>query len=475
MVEENKESITQEKSIAEDIQETDDKEIYDAEELEKGKREANEFRVDHNDVHNQTNIQSAGTVNYYINKMASVKPKPTKGESYNLQEKESFIQFVEKYKDTDYFIVAFILCVFEAVAIEDLYDLKKKLAECLLQGAYPSLKSEEGLEKKMMDPFTSMDSIISVIQGQYYKDKEKSYVALGKEYLKSLEILMEQFPDMRNILILFIDSILKENKYHLSFYECQIVELLKYLHEKKIIDIEKKILPLLYSDQINFILIGRLFYKLYINKDTYDIASRTIDSWVLTESEWLWKSAVLVYVYLKEENRTCNFEAKLKRIIMHRIKFGTNMDRFFLADILMCSEPFCMLVSHAIHKLYVKENGNPKIAYMYVRLIRYCYYRVDKDNIRLPLVACSTKEQIQVLEDIVGSIMVDYRLRKQIYSLLQVYIKELSRYDYTPKLIRQIAAFCHALSRGDSIYETDIKEVIKKCPSKIANEIISAI
>lgn len=475
MVEEKREPSMQEEKIEENNQEMGDKEIYDAEELEKEKREVNEFRVEHNDVQNQMNIQSAGTVNYYINKMTSIKPKPVKGESYNLQKQEALIKFVEKYKDTDYFIVAFILCVFEAVHIEDLQDLKMKLVHCLTEGNYQSQKNEDEAEKKIVDLYTSMDSIISVIQGQYYRDDKESYVSLGKEYLDGLAILLEQFPGMRNILLLFIDSVLKENQYHSSFYECQIIVLLKYLYVKKIVDVEKKILPLLYSKSINVTLLGGLFHELYVNEDTHDNAKYTVSKWLQISQGWLWKSAAIVYVFLKDEANVCDFEKKLEKVIMDRIKRGKNVDIFFLAELLMYSEAFCLIVCRAIHKLYVNEPSNKTITYVYVKLVRYCYYSVNKDSIRLPLVACSTKEQIQALEGIIGSVMADYRLRKQIYFILQAYIKELSRYDYTPSLIKHIAAFCHALSRGESIYEKDIIETIKRCPKKIANEIITSI
>lgn len=106
---------------------------------------------------------------------------------------------------------------------------------------------------------------------------------------------------------------------------------------------------------------------------------------------------------------------------------------------------------------------------------RFNYYEVNSTRMELPLVVCDTKQQQEYLTDVLGEVMTTYRLRKQMYAILQAYLKELSRYEFSEKTVRHMAAFCCNLYSKDREYKEDLEDVLFECHNSAARQVMQLL
>lgn len=478
----NEEDKTLDKETEDDARELEDEkiaceDINDAENLEKKKQEVKRFYAENNHAYTQSFIQEAQTVNYNINNMMPVKCKLSVDKQFDLSDSKECIEFVTEFKNTEYFYTAFILSMFQKVDVFDMKELKTLLSTCLAD-LYGNEKEDEFRKSEYIGPYVAQDSILSVINGEKYIQEGRNYLGFGDKREVILKNLMEQFSDLQNTLLNMIEIILGIKHYRSNFYLIQIATLLKDLWEDAIIDVEHRILPGLCKSERNVGLLGAACYFLYENENTRADVAALMYKWLRWNDKWLWKIPCLVYVQLEIVNSEEYFVDELEKVIVYKLISYRKKDYHFLAEMLMLSKEFRDMVCRAFQKLYSKVTGHAKkseLGHAYLYLVRGCYYRVSDKNMSLPLIVCDTKKQLIQLKEIYEDIINNYRLRQQLFSILNVYLRELSRYDFTNSLVNRIAAFFYFLMLENKDFQSDLEDVIVQSSNKISKQIMKII
>lgn len=68
-----------------------------------------------------------------------------------------------------------------------------------------------------------------------------------------------------------------------------------------------------------------------------------------------------------------------------------------------------------------------------------------------------------------------YQLRKQLFIILDAYLKELSTYQYSESVINHISAYFYNISLTGTEYQQDIIDFLKHCPCKAAQQIFNRL
>ena len=466
MLDEEKVSIEEEVDVSseENQMKEDDNAIHNSEELEKEKQVVKELYAENNHAHTQSFIQEAKTVNYYIGELRPVKYELPVEQKYDLKKCKECIAFVKEFKNTEYFFTAFVLAMFQIVEVFDLKELKSIFSDCL-----PPTNINE---TEYIGPYVAQDSILSVISGEKYTKNGLQYVGLGDNYEQVLQNFIGQFPDLQEPLICMIEQLLEIKRYRKDFYLIQIALLLKNLHKKRLVDVEERILPYLCRNKVNIEILVLFLCFLYGDEQTENDADRIISDWLKHDRKWMWQVASLVYIQLMETRPECQFEKQLEKIISNKIIGFRKDDYRFISDILMCSKDFRELICRVWNGALPLSNNEKEIPQQFLCLIRNCYYRVNEGNVTLPLIVCDSKQQLFELKEILEKVMGCCELRRQLYSLLKAYIKEIAEYEYSVSVISRVAGYCWFLGAIDDDYREDIIDVLKQCPDVIAKKIL---
>lgn len=215
----------EQESLAEESKdtETDNEEINNCEQLEEKKHE---FNVEGNSAQNQIFIQDAVpggfTINYYAEKLKSDVPKLSVEEKYDLRIQRECIEFTEKFVNSEYFTIAFLLCVFKAVPLTDLAHLRLKVENCLMKSKIRSDAEQEEYTQKD-NSCVSLNSIFAVIgANKFIVADDKLCVGIGENSTRALINMLEQFPMLHDLYEKFMSEIIQDSKYHDSSYEIQL-------------------------------------------------------------------------------------------------------------------------------------------------------------------------------------------------------------------------------------------------------------
>lgn len=457
-------------------------EIDNLENLEQKKREANEFCAQNNSAQNQIFIQDMGaggfTVNYYTEKATLDDIKlPTK-EQYNLCKKSDCIKFIETFKNSEYFYTAIVLCIFKIVIVSDLPDFKFKLSQCLLKDS--ENKDEENATYVVKEEqYIALNSILAVINGETFETENgRQCVSLGKGSIQALENILEQFPVLQDTVAKVLIQTAGDDRYHTNFYMHQIAESMAQMIFINRLDLINQVLPSLYANDANVYLLASTVYKLYTEQKRENEADEMIKEWMQGGRTWLWRPVCLVYTLFRESGISFAYEEELKETLAKRITYFRGSDLSFLAELLMQSKYFRTMICRTFHYAYFHGESNIKkryLAQVYVNLVRRCYYRVNESFTELALIVCDTRKQQEYLAELLEKVMSEYRLRRQLYTMLTAYLKELSRYEFQKKVIRHIAAFFCNASLEDDNYMEDIIDFLEECDNKAAKQVITLL
>lgn len=468
-------SIDESKVTEETVQEeTEENEQIDSSiDLEQKKRNANEFNAEGNMAQIQIFIQNLRDFNMdYKQSKGDVDPNlPLK--KYDLRSIEECSEFVEKYGDSEYLAIAIILSTFEVVALGDLSDLKQKLMEYLPE---TQVMNDEGkMEKRSRrDPYISLNTIFTVVGGKRFVTEDgQTCIGLGENSKQALFNILEQFPVLRSSIVSWLIQINEVYKYRTTFDAYQIMTAFVRVISLDIIDAKRRIFPQLYSNSGNAGLLGSLVCKLYEDVALREEVDAIILQWLQSDGTWLWKPACLSYSFFMSNNN-CSFERDLKKAIKKRIFRLKRTDLRFIAALLIQSKYFRTMLADILHSVYERSNTREKkleLSQIYINIIRYSYYQVDAFSVELPLVACDTMQQQKYLAQIIAQIMSVYSLRKQLYAIVEAYLKELSGYDFSTNVINHIAAYFYNLGSSDIAYQQDIISLLRNSKNKAGRQI----
>ncbi len=442
------------------------------------KKRNNEFNATDNTAQFQVFIQNLDTLNTYIPSADTVNLESPENISYNLCNLDECIKFVEKYKDGEYLAIAIILSTFEAVSLGDLPDLKLKLMEILPRmEAIDSEGTENHISQK--NPYLSLNTIMTVIGGKRFIIKDgQQYVGLGENSKQALFNIWEQFPAMHTYITSWLIHINEIYEYHTNFDAYQIATAFARVISLDFNDAKKRIFPQLYSTSDNIGLLGILAYKLYENIELKDEINDILMKWTKSDSTWRWKSACLTYLYFLDNNNYFGLESALNRAIRKRLTSFSKNDLRFVAMLVSRSKQFRIMITNIFSITYDSaetRNQRTNIASIYINLVRYNYYLVNSTFVELPLVSCDTKEQQCTLAPIISHVMSVYHLRKQLYVILDAYLKELSNYQFHEKVIKHISAYFFNMASTGQGYQKDCMNFLKQCRNKVATQIYNQL
>lgn len=449
--------------------------------IAKEKRADNEFNATNNNALNQVFAQYLkevhlhfGNESYYNPTENTTNNSMAETESYDLRKADDCAKFGERYKGSEHFATAIILCTFEVVSLGDLPDLKSKLIELLPK---EKVFDDEGKEISISqeNPYLSLNSILTTIGGKLFTAKNgQRCTGFGENSQNALINIWEQFPDLHNCILSWLINISETYEYRTTFDAYQITTALVRVISLDFIDAKKRIFPLLYLNPNNEWLLGSLICMLHNEPNNRQEILPIILLWAKSDNDLLWKSACLTYYCFEGKYVYDDFQENLKNSIKKRLLIFRKNDIKFIAWILCISQNLRSNLSKILYEIFQESNeriNKIKIASIYIGLIRYCYYRVNINQAELSLVACDTKEQQHNLTAIIQQIMNVYKLRQMLYNILSEYIKEVSNYDLSVQVVNHISAYFYNMALSNFELRQDLLFFLKKCEGDLAKQI----
>ncbi len=446
-------------------------EVDSVQELEEKKQAHNTFSIENNNVQKQIFIKE-NTGGIFINFSGNVKRNIADnyaGKKYNLQNEEECIEFVQTYQTGLYLATAIVLSVFKAVYIADLPALQDKMYFFLQE----NMCKANSIQEDIANPYIAINTILAVMGGQIIDaESNESYVMLEQQSSDVLVYLLKQFPLLHKPIIQFLTFLISEDQYHTKVYCEMIAATLARICAMEILNFQNELAPVLYDNPYRYYLWGRFICEL--NTQNENIASSFLKKWVKEQGYQNWRNVCFLYIILKENNYSFPYLDVIRDIIRYRIKNGKKADYHFLALLILRSSDITDIVCdtfYELSKIAGSREQMKKWAHSYLYLVQEAYYGINRNRYDLPLVACQNKKQQSNLKIILETIMANYNLRRQIYLILQTYLKELSLYNYDIKTIKHIAAFCKNLSWNDEGYIDEIKELLSNLNKRAANDV----
>ena len=432
-------------------------EADDTDSLEKRKVE---YMAQGNIGQNQVFIQNLyGAVSDVLQKSSPIcSEDKDKEKNYDLRDKNNCIEFIEKYKNSQYLAVAIILATFELVALGDLPDLEEQLMEYLPNTEF--LDNDEKKTTVQWNPYISLNTILSIICGKRFEGKDgRSYTGLGEGTEQALVNILEQFPILRRGIIEWLIHLHETYHYHTSFDAYQITTAFARVISIDISDANTRIFPWLYTNPDNTGLLGNLVYRLYRDLELRKDIEAIILQWIKSDGIWLWKPACMAFAFLTEDGYQTSFETILLKRIESKILQMEGRDLNFIARLQKQYKSIRTIFARALNNVYHRADSREKrigLSQIYINLVRRSYYQVDSCYIKLPLVTCDQKRQQEFLAPIICQVMSTYHLRKQLYSILVVYMEEISKYDFSIDLVNYLAAYFYNMASSYYAYQQDI-------------------
>lgn len=396
---------------------------------------------------------------------------PSSKQTYDLRIRTDCTRFVEQYKNSEYLAVAIVLTTFEVVRLSDLSELKTLLLEEL-----PIVEPAKADDiPPPQNPYIAMDTFLNAIGGEWSINQGgQQCVGLGPHSQQALQNLWEQFPSLRSPIYEWLIHLCQVYEFHTIFDAYQIVCAFVRVISLDFEDAQKQLFPRLYSHDNNVGLLANIICKLHGNIALQGKTDRMLLDWLDSGSKWLWRPACLALSFLTPDLDHSQFDAPLKKIISRCLNHLTRNDSAFISILLVQSEYFQTLIA-ALLGAAVQRSGKHAArlaaAQTYLYLLRDCYYLVDADRPALPLAACDTEQQQQFLTPILREVMSHTILRRQLYSILQAYMKELSHYQYSQLLFDHLCAFFYNMARSVPDYWPDILQFLEYCKGKLPQQI----
>ena len=395
-------------------------------------------------------------------------------ETYHLHKRDECVKFVERYKRSEHLAAAIILSTFSLVRLSDLSEL-----EMLLLDELSPTEAEKADTRMPKDPYISVNTLLAVIHGEWSKDQEGlQYVGLGKHSRQALQMIWEQFPALRDPIRNWLFHLYQVYSYRTTFDAYQIVCAFARMISLDFEDSKRRIFPRLFSDRDYTNLLASVMYKLYEEISLRQEIENMLLNWVDSKSDWLWRPAFLACSSLMPQMNEEKFDSSLKRKMRQRLAHLTRYDSRFIAALLMQSQYFRTMLAGLLGKMIRQEErqkGRLGIAQTYLYLLRFCYYFVSADRKALPLAACDTAEQQRSLSPVVGEVLSQVNLRRQLLVILSAYMKELSHYQYDAVLLNHLSAFFYNMVRSNPDYWSEILQFLYDCSGKLPRQIYDCL
>lgn len=481
MIENNDEKIIEEHKVVDDkaAAETEAETVAEtADELVKEKAN-NEFIVRENTAQFQMFIQNANVGNIF-----GYKPMPDfidlhigNDKKFNLQRMEECADFFSTCKNIEYIALAIVLSVFEIVPIGDYANLKN-----ILTGYLPAVLQIdiEGKETNVQhkSSYISLNTALSIIGGKIFiRDNGQQCIGYGEGYEKVLSNIWIQFPDLRKPVISWLLRTNEMFEYKTSFEVYQIISAFILIITEDFQYSKSQVFDRLYSEQDNLGLIARLTQELLEDKRFRTDILNMVVKWTESESNWLWKSALLVCLHTYDLDIDNQLHKALVRAIEKRMFGFQNSDLRFIVTFARNAKNVRKIMTFVFYNLYQSSNlqGKESLARIYLKMIRYGYYQVNRDTKDLPFVTCDSREQMGNIHFVLEFIMTRYDLYCQLCWILQAYLEEISGYDVSIGTLNHLTAFFYVLTKDKYDYQKDILLFLSELKGSTARKIYNQL
>ncbi len=475
---EDKDENKDEKAAEERIEETEKDAVETPDDLVKEK-EGNKFVARENSAQIQIFVQNANLGNKTDIKMVQDLLNVSTGsdKKYNLRKPEECAVFFSACKNREYIVLAIVLSVFEIVPIGDYANLKDILAEYL---PVVSKIDTEGREiyVQQTNPYISLNTALAVIGGKIFITKEgQRCIGYGEGFEEVLENIWIQFPDLRKPVIGWLLRVNEIFEYKTSFEVEQVVGAFTRIIKKDYQYAKRQMFGKLYSEPDNLGFLARLAQELLQDERLGPDILHMVLRWAESESNWLWKTALLVCLHTYGKDMDNQLHKTMIRIIKKRMFEFQNSDLRFIVLFAGDAGNVKAIAASAFYGLY--RTGSPdekkNLALIYLKMIRYGYYQVNRSRIDLPFVTCDSREQMDNLCPVLAFIMAQYDLYCQLCWILQAYLEEIADYEVTVRTLNHIVAFFYVLSKGNYDYQRDILLFLSEMKGSIAKKIYSKL
>lgn len=469
------ENVDENERDSEDIEEHET--VDSVSDLKQEKHIKNKFHAEGNVAQQQIFIQNLNWSNEYQEQRQQKDHCAKVSKKYDLRDARQCTEFIETYGNSEYLAAAIILSTFEVVTLADFSDLQETFMQYLptVEVREQGETRETGTTVSSLNPYISIDTIMTVIGGKRYVAKDGQIcIGIGNGSKKALFHILEQFPRLRNAIVSWLIHVNETYQYRTYFSAYQITTAFARIASFDMVNAKKRIFTPLYSSPKNAGLLGNLIYKLYKDKETRGDAEDILIQWIQSDSVWLWKSVCLSYSFLAEDQFPVSFESELRESICRRLMQFNRADWSYISALLMNSVVIRSMFADAFSDIYGKlksRDDRELLAQKYLNLIRRGYYRVNDSKMELPLVACDTQKQQESFRQIIVQVMSVYRLRKQLYIILEAYLNELSLYHFSERMVNHITAYFYLMASSDMSYLQDVLSFLNKCDCVVSNQI----
>lgn len=392
---------------------------------------------------------------------------------YDLKKEEDCAEFFRTCKNREYITLAIVLAVFETVSIGELDKLKEVLMECL-----PSMiqldKEGKEIHIPQSNPYLSLNTVLSVIGGKMFITEEgEQCIGYGEGSERVLNNIWIQFPALRKPIMTWLLKTNAAFEYRSDLEAYQITTAFVRIITEDFAYAEKQIFIRLYSNQKNVGLLARISMELLKKSELKQAASDMVLQWAESDSEWLWKAAFLVYSYVNADDYDSRLKQALTDTVKKKFMGLNNTDLGFITVSAFYFTKIRQLIAEIFDFLYRVSDRQAwkQLAYTYICIIRYGYYRISKHLTDLPFVVCDSKEQLKCMVPILKYVMSRYDLRRQLYCILRVYLEEIADYDISRNTISYITAYFYSLAGNDEDFRRDILLFLKECNGRAAEAV----
>jgi hypothetical protein len=403
--------------------------------------------------------------------------------SYDLTTPEGFASFGEKYKASEHFAFAIVLCVFEHVELDDLHVLKASLMHEM-----PKITDDEGKEMGIkQDPYFSINSLVKIVSGKFYEnDDGEKCVGLGDGRTEALKNLWEQFPSLRGCISRWLLSVSDAFDFVTNFEAYQISSAFVNIIKLDFSSSERHIFVRLYSSEKNTWLLGSIAILLYRDKKFSSRIISIVRAWIHSKGQWLWKPAYYFHTYIDNlvsdddvEDELCKTLAyKIDKLLELRVDIFSIDDLFYISRFLIYSERARTLIAKTLKKILGKRKKYVErelLTEFYLIFLREGYWKVSDEHQALPLVVCDSKSQLLDIQPLASVALQKYDTKRPLFNLLQAYLKELSDYSVDEKDVKRLKAFFILWIENNSRHTYDITKMLKDCKCRMANNILEAV
>lgn len=396
---------------------------------------------------------------------------------FDLRKMEDCAEFLETCKKREYIALAIVLSVFEIVPIGDCANLKDTLMEYL-----PAIlqADQDGNEKyvRHTNVYISLNTALSAIRGKIYiTDGGQQCIGYGEGGEVVLSNIWTQFPDLRKPMINWLIRVYEMFEYKTSFEVYQVVHAFVRIITEDFQYSRIQVFERLYAEPDNLGFIARLAQELLEDKRFKPEILNMVLRWMESESNWLWKSALLVCLHTYGPDTDRQLHKAMIHTMKGRMLGLQNSDLRFISLFARNARNVRTIMVLIFYELFQSDNTHvkEKLAQIYLKMIQYGYYQVDRNKIDLPFVICDSKEQVEKMCAVLVYIMSRYDLYRQLCHILKVYIEEISNYDISSRTLNHLTAFFYILTRDVVDYQMDILLFLSELKGCFAKKIYNKL